>query len=95
MTERERTDRPYIGEIRLFGGTFAPPGWVLCDGRELPIDGDYAELYAAIGTTFGGRNDSFAVPDLRGAPPGEITPPGTVSFIMAVTGIRPARPFPE
>ncbi|MGQ0814376.1 MAG: phage tail protein [Gemmatimonadota bacterium] len=38
---------PYIGEIRMFGGRFAPPGWLLCDGRELPINGEYAALYSS------------------------------------------------
>ena len=60
---------PYIGEIRLFGGTFAPAGWVFCDGSLLPISENDA-LFALIGTTYGGDGQTtFAVPDLRGRLP--------------------------
>lgn len=56
---------PYIGEIRLFGGTFAPDGWALCDGRTLPIDGNEA-LFALIGTTYGGDGETnFKLPDMQ------------------------------
>jgi microcystin-dependent protein len=56
---------PYIGEIRMFGGTFAPAGWQFCDGTLYPI-AEYETLYALIGTTYGGDGQSmFAVPDLR------------------------------
>lgn len=57
---------PYLGEIRLFGGNFAPYGWARCDGQLLPISENDA-LYTLIGTTYGGDGEStFAVPDLRG-----------------------------
>ncbi len=60
---------PFIGQIRMFGGNFAPVGHVFCDGRLLPI-AEYDTLYALIGTTYGGDGVStFAVPDLRGRAP--------------------------
>lgn len=56
---------PYIGEIRMFGGAFAPVGWALCAGQTLPIVGNEA-LYNLIGTTYGGDGQtSFVLPDLR------------------------------
>ncbi|AQZ93700.1 phage tail protein [Halopseudomonas phragmitis] len=60
---------PYIGEIRMFGGNFAPAGWHLCDGSLLPIS-EYDALFTLIGTTYGGdRQNTFALPDLRGRIP--------------------------
>jgi microcystin-dependent protein len=57
---------PYIGEIRMFAGTFAPNGWAFCDGQLLPISENEA-LFTLIGTTYGGDGEStFALPDLRG-----------------------------
>ncbi len=60
---------PYVGEIRLFGGTFAPNGWMFCDGALLPIS-EYDTLFTLIGTTYGGDGqETFALPDLRGRVP--------------------------
>jgi microcystin-dependent protein len=60
---------PYIGEIRMFGGNFAPLGWALCDGRQLAI-GENEALFTLIGTTYGGDGQvTFAVPDLRSRVP--------------------------
>jgi microcystin-dependent protein len=60
---------PYIGEIRMFAGNFAPDGWALCDGRAMDI-ADNEALYTLIGTTYGGDGDrSFLLPDLRGKAP--------------------------
>ncbi|MFZ1677587.1 MAG: tail fiber protein [Saprospiraceae bacterium] len=60
---------PYIGEIRMFGGNFAPVGWQFCDGSILPISENDA-LFNLIGTTYGGDGqETFAVPDLRGRIP--------------------------
>lgn len=57
---------PYIGEIRIFAGTFAPVGWASCNGTLLPIS-EYETLFTLIGTTYGGDGvNTFAVPDLRG-----------------------------
>ncbi|GAA4712467.1 phage tail protein [Brevibacillus fulvus] len=60
---------PYVGEIRMFAGNFAPVGWAICDGSLLAI-AEYSELFALIGTTYGGDGQtSFALPDLRGRLP--------------------------
>jgi microcystin-dependent protein len=60
---------PYVGEIRMFGGSYAPEGWAPCDGRLLKI-ADYEELFQAIGNCYGGDGtDTFALPDLRGRVP--------------------------
>jgi microcystin-dependent protein len=60
---------PYVGEIRVFGGNFAPEGWALCDGRTLAISTNEV-LYSLLGTTYGGDGQStFALPDLRGRVP--------------------------
>lgn len=60
---------PYVGEIRLFGGSFAPVGWAFCDGQTLLVS-QYEALYALIGTTYGGDGQStFQLPDLRGRVP--------------------------
>ncbi len=61
--------QPYIGEIRLFAGNFAPAGWQFCNGALLPIS-EYDTLFALIGTTYGGDGEStFAVPDLQSRVP--------------------------
>ncbi|WP_435745324.1 phage tail protein [Nocardioides sp. SYSU DS0663] len=60
---------PYVGEIRMFAGNFAPAGWAFCDGRLLPIS-ENETLYQLIGTTYGGDGqETFALPDLRGRAP--------------------------
>jgi microcystin-dependent protein len=60
---------PYVGEIRMFAGTFAPQGWMFCDGQLLPI-AESETLFNLIGTTYGGDGQStFALPDLRGRIP--------------------------
>lgn len=64
---------PYIGEIRMFGGNFAPAGWAFCNGQLLAIAENDA-LFALIGTTYGGDGEqTFALPDLRGRLPLHIT----------------------
>lgn len=61
--------QPYIGEIRMFGGNFAPVGWAFCDGQLLPISENEA-LFQLIGTTYGGDGQvTFALPDLMGRVP--------------------------
>lgn len=59
----------YFGEIRMFGGDYAPQDWALCNGQLLQIS-QYDALYALIGTTYGGDGvTTFALPDLRGRIP--------------------------
>ena len=61
--------QPYVGEVRMFGGNFAPAGWMFCDGSLLPIS-ENETLFQLIGTTYGGDGQStFALPDLRGRLP--------------------------
>ena len=60
---------PFVGEIRLFAGNFAPQGWFLCQGQALPI-AQYDVLFSLIGTTYGGDGVStFNVPNLTGRVP--------------------------
>lgn len=74
--------QPYVGEIRLFAGNFAPAGWMFCEGQLLPIS-EYETLFNLIGTTYGGDGQStFALPDLRGRVPVHF---GN-GFVLAETG---------
>jgi microcystin-dependent protein len=58
--------QPYAGEIRMFGGSYAPMGWMFCEGQILSI-AENETLFGAIGTTYGGDGqETFALPDLRG-----------------------------
>src|SRR6266852_9867865 len=60
---------PFIGEIRMFGGNFAPQGWMFCEGQLLAIS-DNDTLFTLIGTTYGGDGQTtFGLPDLRGRIP--------------------------
>lgn len=59
----------FVGEIRLFAGTFAPQGWAICDGSILSIQ-EHEMLFSLIGTTYGGDGvKSFALPDFKGKIP--------------------------
>jgi microcystin-dependent protein len=61
--------QPYVGEIRLFAGNFAPLNWAFCDGQLMSI-ADNIVLFELIGTTYGGDGQStFQLPDLRGRVP--------------------------
>jgi microcystin-dependent protein len=74
--------QPYVGEIRMFAGNFAPAGWMFCEGQLLPIS-ENETLFQLIGTTYGGDGEStFALPDLRGRIP---IHQGN-NFILAETG---------
>ena len=74
--------QPYVGEIRMFGGNFAPAGWMFCAGQLLPIS-EYETLFNLIGTTYGGDGQStFALPNLSGRIPIHF---GN-GFILAETG---------
>ncbi len=60
---------PFIGQIKMFGGNFAPRGYAFCDGQLLAISQNQA-LFSLIGTTYGGNGrTTFALPDLRGRVP--------------------------
>lgn len=60
---------PYIGEIRMFAGNFAPTGWAFCDGQVLPINQNTA-LFSLLGTYYGGNGTTnFALPNLQNASP--------------------------
>ena len=59
----------FLGEIRMFGGNFAPKTWTFCNGQILSAD-QYPDLYRLIGNKYGGeKNSTFALPDLRGRIP--------------------------
>ena len=74
--------QPYVGEIRMFAGNFAPAGWMFCEGQLLPIS-ENETLFQLIGTTYGGNGElTFALPDLRGRLP---IHQGN-GFILAETG---------
>jgi microcystin-dependent protein len=74
--------QPYVGEVRMFGGNFAPAGWMFCEGQLLPIS-ENETLFNLIGTTYGGDGQStFALPDMRGRLPMHF---GS-GFILAETG---------
>src|SRR3989442_10846657 len=80
--------QPFVGEIRMFAGNFAPAGWMFCDGQLLPIS-ENETLFNLIGTTYGGDGQStFALPDLRGRVPLHMGQGAGLSnnYILAETG---------
>jgi microcystin-dependent protein len=67
--ENVAMSEPFIGEVRMFAGSFAPRGWALCDGRLLSIS-QHSALFSVLGTAYGGDGmTTFALPDLRGRVP--------------------------
>src|SRR5712671_5804341 len=78
--------QPFVGEIRMFAGNFAPVGWMLCEGQLLPIS-ENETLFNLIGTTYGGDGQSFfALPDLQSRVPMHQGTNSGQSFILAETG---------
>lgn len=78
--------QPYVGEIRMFAGNFAPAGWMLCQGQLLPIS-EYETLFMLIGTTYGGDGEStFMLPDLQGRIPIHNGSLQGTSYIIGETG---------
>jgi microcystin-dependent protein len=79
-TQRTNGEEPFLGEIMLFAGTFAPRGYALCNGQLLSITQNTA-LFSLLGTTYGGDGrTTFALPDLRGRfPLGAGQGPGNLS----------------
>ena len=60
---------PFLGEVKMVSFNFAPQGWALCNGQQLPINQNQA-LFSLFGTTYGGNGQTtFALPDLRGRVP--------------------------
>ena len=75
--------QPFVGEIRMFGGNFAPSGWMFCEGQTLAI-AENDVLFALIGTTYGGDGQStFQLPDLRGRIPVHQGTRGGVQTLLA------------
>ena len=74
---------PFVAEIRIFAGNFAPTGWALCDGQLLPISQNTA-LFSLLGTFYGGDGKStFALPDLQDSVPlGQGQSPGTSDYFL-------------
>lgn len=78
---------PFLGEIRIFSGNFAPRGWALCDGQLLAIS-QFSSLFTLLGTMYGGNGTSnFALPNLGGSVPiGQGDGPGLTPRVVAETG---------
>ena len=77
---------PYIGEIRMFGGNFAPAGWAFCNGALMPISENDA-LFTLIGTTYGGDGqETFALPDLQGRTPVHQGSQAGISYVIGEKG---------
>jgi len=79
---------PYVGEIRMFAGNFAPNGWMFCEGQTLPIS-ENEVLFQLIGTTYGGDGEeTFNLPNLAGRVPMHMGtgPDGTTYQIGEMAG---------
>lgn len=73
---------PYVGEIRMFAGNFAPQGWALCNGQIMSI-AENDMLFSLLGTTYGGDGQTtFGLPDLRGRAPLHTSP----TYPLGATG---------
>ncbi len=81
---------PYIGEIRMFAGNFAPAGWAFCDGQIMPIS-ENDTLFTLIGTTYGGDGqETFALPNLQSRIPIHMGagPDGTNYTLAEAAGVE-------
>ena len=78
---------PFVAEIRIFAGNFAPLGWAFCNGQLMPISQNTA-LFSLIGTFYGGDGRStFGLPNLQGsAPLGQGQGPGLTERFLGETG---------
>ena len=78
---------PFLGQVTIFAGNFAPRGWAFCDGQLLPIS-QYSALFSILGTTYGGDGrTTFALPDLRGRTPiGPRNGPGLSDYRLGQQG---------
>lgn len=78
--------QPYIGEIRMFAGNFAPAGWKFCEGQTLAIS-ENDTLFNLIGTTYGGDGEStFGLPDLRGRVPIHQGVNSSMTYVLGESG---------
>lgn len=79
--------QPFVGEIRMFGGNFAPAGWMLCEGQTLPIS-ENDVLFNLIGTTYGGDGqETFQLPNLQSRVPNhQGTGTGLSNYVLAQQG---------
>jgi microcystin-dependent protein len=89
---------PFVGEIRMFGGTFAPVGWANCNGQFLAISQNPI-LFKLIGTTYGGDGETtFALPDLRSRIPigmqGNLGEPAGTEAVTLTAPMLPAHSHP-
>ncbi len=79
---------PFLGEIQIFCGNYAPEGWQFCDGQTLNID-DFGALYSVIETTYGGDGvNDFALPDLRGRAPVGVSNAGKLGDAFGVKEVE-------
>ena len=78
---------PFVAEIRIFAGNFAPTGWATCDGQLFPISQNTA-LFSLLGTTYGGNGKtSFGLPNFEGsAPMGQGQGPGLTDRVLGEIG---------
>lgn len=82
--------QPYIGEIRMFAGNFAPAGWMFCNGQLLPIS-ENDTLFNLIGTTYGGDGqETFALPNLQSRVPihAGVGPDGVNNVLAETRGVE-------
>lgn len=77
---------PYVGEIRMFAGSYAPAGWMTCEGQILPIS-ENETLFNLIGTTYGGDGEeTFALPNLASRLPLHQGTGGGGTYILGEAG---------
>lgn len=79
--------QPYVGQILMFGGNFAPAGWMMCQGQTLPIS-ENEVLFQLIGTTYGGDGEeTFQLPAMGGRVPiHQGTGSGLSTYIIGQSG---------
>lgn len=78
--------QPYVGEIRMFAGNFAPVGWMLCQGQPLAIS-EYETLFQLIGTTYGGDGQAnFNLPNLQSRVPIHMGNGGGSTYTLGQSG---------
>ncbi len=77
---------PFVGQVAMFAGNFAPEGWAFCDGQQLAISSN-TSLFSLLGTTYGGDGrTTFGLPNMQ-----ELSKANGVKYIIALRGIYPSR----